>query len=145
MWMLHPCLAEYTMTAWKVVVCFRLPWAPVQPRFLDTCILGASKSCPSLFHKWITATKAKENMTQDLVTCLFLCILLCCVWSGWAGLWVCTHTTIWAKTREQISGSLVLLFGWKLASSLDSNLQCLTEQKWRGAGCWLFTFERSCT
>lgn len=47
--------------------------------------------------------------------------------------YVCAHTAIWVITGEQISGPLVLLFDWKLASSLDSNLQCLMEQKRQGA------------
>lgn len=63
-------------------------------------------------------------MTQDLVTCLFLCVCSVIFPSGRVGLRVCAHMAIWQK-REQIWVPLVLLFDWKLASSLDTNLQCL--------------------
>lgn len=53
-------------------------------------------------------------MTQDLVTCLFLCVLLCYIlkWVSWPES-VCLHGHLGKKTGEQIWGPLVLLFDWK--------------------------------
>lgn len=39
---------------------------------------------------------------------------------------VCLHGHL-GKTGEQIWGALVLLLGWKGASSVDSSFQCLME------------------
>lgn len=79
-----------------------------------------------LFQKWMMTIIAKEHMTQDPVTCLFLCVLFCCLSVGELA---CEYVPTQPSGRDQIWGPLVLLFDWELAYSVESNLQCLVDQK----------------
>lgn len=66
-----------------------------------------------LFQKWMIIMIAKEHMTQELVTCLFLYVLLCYIlkWVSWP-VSVCLHGHLGRNRRTDL-GPLVLLFDWK--------------------------------
>lgn len=65
-----------------------------------------------LFQKWMTVIIAKEHMRQDVVTCLFLCVLLCYIlkWVSWP-MSVCLHGHLGKNWRTDLGpfGSSVWL------------------------------------
>lgn len=75
---------------------------------LNTCTLSTEyysiQIMPlELFQKWTTVIIAEEHMRQDVVTCLFLCVLLCYIlkWVSWP-MRVCLHGHLGKNWRTDL-------------------------------------------